>query len=157
MGLDQTSHLPIRRKLHNKKKIMSLANFNGNWEQTEKGDNFKDFLAALGVGLLKRNVANNMGRTITFEAIDDKNFHVISKSKLKTNDKKFCLGVSQEGNRDDDMECTTVFHLKDGKIVQDEEAKDGKKYQHVWEVDGDVMKMTLKIDNIECVQVYKNL
>merc|ERR1711978_440768 len=121
---------------------MSLANFNGNWEQTEQGDNFKDFLAALGVGLLKRNVANNMGRTISFEAIDDKNF---------------CLGVSQQGKRDDDMECTTVFHLNDGKIVQDEEAKDGKKYQHVWEVDGDVMKMTLKIDNIECVQVYKKI
>merc|ERR1712178_437931 len=113
MGLDQTSHLPKY------KQIMSLANFNGNWEQTEKGANFKDFLAALGVGMLKRNIANNMGRTITFEAIDDKNFHVISKSKLKTNDKKFCLGLSQDGKRDDDMECTTVFNFVDGKIVQD--------------------------------------
>merc|ERR1712141_560838 len=120
--------------------------FNGNWEQTEKGANFKDFLAALGVGVLKRNIANNMGRSITFEAIDDKNFHVISKSKLKTNDKKFCLGVSQEGKRDDEMECVTAFNVDgSGRIVQDEEAKDGKKYQHVWEVDGDVMRMTLKI------------
>merc|ERR1712050_9280 len=151
------SNITLTDQTKKYKQIMSLANFNGNWEQTEKGANFKDFLAALGVGLLKRNVANNMGRTITFEAIDDKNFHVISKSKLKTNDKKFCLGVSQEGKRDDDMECTTVFHLNDGKIVQDEEAKDGKKYQHVWEVDGNVMKMTLKIGSIECVQVYKKI
>merc|ERR1711979_8253 len=136
------SNITLTDQTKKYKQIMSLANF-------------KDFLAALGVGLLKRNVANNMGRTITFEAIDDKNFHVISKSKLKTNDKKFCLGVSQEGKRDDDMECTTVFSFVDGKIVQDEEAKDGKKYQHVWEVDGNVMKMTLKIGSIECVQIYK--
>merc|ERR1712156_649533 len=94
MGTRSNITLTAQTKIHN---IMSLANFNGNWEQTEKGANFKDFLAALGVGVLKRNIANNMGRTITFEAIDDKNFHVISKSKLKTNDKKFCLGVSQDG------------------------------------------------------------
>merc|ERR1712050_534112 len=136
------SNITLTDQTKKYKQIMSLANFNGNWEQTEKGANFKDFLAALGVGLLKRNVANNMGRTITFEAIDDK---------------KFCLGVSQEGKRDDDMECTTVFSFVDGKIVQDEEAKDGKKYQHVWEVDGNVMKMTLKIGSIECVQVYKKI
>merc|ERR1712165_117547 len=132
------SNITLTDQTKKYKQIMSLANF-------------KDFLAALGVGMLKRNIANNMGRTITFEAIDDKNFHVVSKSKLKTNDKKFCLGVSQDGKRDDDMECTTVFNFVDGKIVQDEEAKDGKKYQHVWEVDGNVMKMTLKIGSIECV------
>ena len=134
---------------------MSLANFNGTWEQTDKGGNFKDFLAAIGVGMAKRIIAAKMSRTITFEAIDDSNFHVISKSTLKTNDKKFCLGVNQEGERDDGVACVTVFKLVDGKIVQDEETKDGKtKYQHVWEVEGNVMKMTLKSGNVECVQVY---
>merc|ERR1711972_991237 len=121
MGLDQTSHLPIRLKKY--KQNTSLANFNGNWEQTEKGANFKDFLAALGVGVLKRNIANNMGRTITFEAIDDKNFHVISKSKLKTNDKKFCFGVSQDGKRDDDMELPPCLILLMVKLFKTKKLK----------------------------------
>jgi len=138
---------------------MSLSNFDGEWEQTEKGANFKEFLAAMGIGLIKRNVANKMGRTLTFNhcTSDDTKFHIVSKSTLKTNDVYVTLGEKKEGKRDDDMEVVTVFSLVDGKIVQDEEAKDGKKYQHVWEVEGSVMKMTLIIGKIECVQVYKKM
>ena len=134
---------------------MPLSSYNGEWEQTDKGDNFKEFLAAMGIGLIKRNVANKMSRTIIFKATGDNSFDVVSKSSMKTNDVSIVLGNKQSGQRDDGMDVTTCFTLNGENIVQDEEAKDGKKYQYVWEVAGDVLKITLKIDEIVCVQVYK--
>merc|ERR1712071_695164 len=105
MGVNQNTS---RTNTHTK---MSLSNFDGEWEQTEKGANFKEFLAAIGIGLIKRNVANNMGRTLTFNhcTSDDTKFHIVSKSKLKTNDVYVTLGEKKEGKRDDDMEVVTVF------------------------------------------------
>merc|ERR1711879_308669 len=114
--------------------MVEHAKFNGTWVLTQKdGEKFEAYLKALGIGLIKRKVAKNMGRTITFEALDGGNFHIVSASSLKTNDVKLSLGVTVDGERDDGVPVATVFQMENGCLVQNEETKDGKtKYEHTW-------------------------
>merc|ERR1711909_154875 len=65
--------------------------FNGSWRLAKKGDKFGDYLAKIGVGVVKRTVAKNLSRDVIVSNFDATGFDVKSITTLSTKEDRVVL------------------------------------------------------------------
>merc|ERR1711879_1105722 len=114
---------------------MALEKYNGTWELEDKGGaEFEEYMKYLGVGLVKRKIGKNMGRTMTFKAKSDTSFAVKSVTTLKTNENDD-VQLDQEGDNetDDGRQVKVRFTNRNGNLVQIENWP-GKNTDNEWEI-----------------------
>ena len=77
-----------------------MVQFVGKYEY-ESGENFDEFLKALGVGFIIRNLAKTSKPTIEISLADDGTYTIKTITTLKTTEIKFKLGEEFEETRMD--------------------------------------------------------
>jgi len=115
-----------------------MVNFNGTYK-LEKNENLEEFLAAMGVGAMKRKMAS-MARPSVEVKVEGDTWTIVTSSTLKTATWTFTLGEEKElQNTSDSSMIKAIFTLEGNRLIQKTTEGDGSKCDIVREFTDDAM------------------
>ena len=131
--------------------------YNGTWTMIEKdADNMDKYLQKLGVGMIKRKIAKNLTRTVTFECTDGVTMKINNKTSIADRSVEVKLGVAVTGESEDGRaDVTSTILFEDGHLVIRKVDKKGLKEENVWLFEGDNLTHNLECDGAKVKLVYK--
>jgi len=130
--------------------------FTGNYKLS-KSDNFDEFLTELGIGLIKRKLAQSSKPEIEVRKDGDE-WHVKTKSALKNSEVKFKVGQEFEELRQDDVKVKSLVTEEGNKWTQVQTPLDSDKVVTIVREFGDKqLTTTATVGNVTSVRVYDRL
>merc|ERR1712121_127890 len=132
-----------------------MVNFTGKFTRVS-AENYDEFLKALNVGFLLRKAAT--ASTPVMEITEsDGNWTMKTSTSLKAIELKFKLGESFQEETTDGRKCETTVTMEGNKLITSQKAlkKGEKDVTAVREFTDDKITMTMTVDGVSSVQVYK--
>lgn len=124
----------------------------------ESSDKFDDFMKALGVGMIKRKLANSVVPINEVEIMEDGLYVIRTLTTVRNTEISFRLNeMFLEDTIDGRTTQTTPTRV--GNLVRlDQKGQRGEKDSVMTrEVDGDVMTMKLIVGDVTCTRIYKRI
>jgi len=122
-----------------------------------KSDNFDEFLSELGIGMIKRKLAQSTKPEIEVSKDGDM-WHVKTKSALKNTEVKFKIGEEFEEVRQDDVKVKSLVVQDGNKWTQTQTPLDSDKVVTIVREFGDkTLTTTASVGNVTSVRVYDRL
>merc|ERR1712002_53419 len=134
---------------------INLVQFTGKFTRTSS-ENYDEFLKALNVGYLLRKAAT--ASTPVMEITEsDGNWTMKTSTSLKAIELKFKLGGPFQEETTDGRKCETTVTMEGNKLITSQKAlkKGEKDVTAVREFTDDKITMTMTVDGVSSVQVYK--
>jgi len=130
--------------------------FTGNYKLS-KSENFDEFLTELGIGLIKRKLAQSSKPEIEVRK-DGEEWHVKTKSALKNSEVKFKIGEEFEEVRQDDAKVKSLVVQDGNKWTQTQTPLDSDKVVTIVREFGDKqLTTTASVGGVTSVRVYDRL
>jgi len=130
--------------------------FTGNYKLS-KSDNFDEFLNALGIGLIKRKLAQSTSPTIEVTK-DGEKWNVKTKSALKNTEVSFKIGEEFEETRQDDVKVKSLVTQDGNKWTQVQTPLDSDKVVTIVREFGDKqLTTTATVGAVSSVRIYDRL
>ena len=125
-----------------------------------KTENFDEFMKKLGVGLVKRKLANSVSPQNVILVNDDGSYTVRTESTVRTTELNFSLGVPfKEETLDGRITLTTATRI--GNVLsldqQGDSAKNELSSKQIRDFNGDKMLMSLIVEDIVCLRHYEKV
>jgi len=129
----------------------------GTYELTNS-ENFTEYMKAIGVGVLLRNMAAHATPTtyITHDAATDE-WTVKTTTTFKTTEIKFKLGVEFKEETADGRKCTSVITKEGDNKLKHVQTSGDSVLVNYREFTAEGMKMTLEAPGVVCTRNYKRL
>lgn len=115
-------------------------------------DKFDEYMKALGVGLVTRNMGNTVSPVIELTE-NGGEYTLSSNSTFKNTSISFKLGQEFEQETPDGRKVQSLITQDGNKLI--EVQKGDKETKIIREFTNDEVKMTLTVDDILCTRVYK--
>ena len=97
--------------------MAAAVDFNGTWKLESSSPNFEELLIALNIGMVMRKVIVNLSPEVTIKQDGDE-FHIVTKTPLKTNESKFTVGKEfQQKHIINDTMLTILATWEGGSLV----------------------------------------
>ncbi|KAH7640603.1 fatty acid-binding protein [Dermatophagoides farinae] len=131
-------------------------NFYGKYKLATS-ENFDNFLKEIGVGLVKRKLANTTYPTVEF--IKDQNDSLIFKSHtvIKTSETKFKLGEEFDEDRLDGKRVKSVVEFVGGNQLIQTQRDGDMEIKYIREFNGEQIKVTSIANDVKCLRVYQRV
>ena len=126
----------------------------------ETSDNFDDFMKALGVGLIKRKLANSVIPINEIEIADNGIYTIRTVTTVRTSEISFKLNEPFTEDTIDGRKTQTVATRVGNflKLDQKGDKSRGEKDSLMTrDLVGNVITMELIVDNITCTRIYKRI
>jgi len=126
----------------------------------ESSDKFDDFMKALGVGMIKRRLANSVVPINEVEITEEGRYIIKTLTTVRNTELSFNLDEPFSEDTIDGRRTQTTATRTGNLLVLDQKGdkeKGEKDSVMTREVKGDLMTMKLIVDNITCVRVYKRM
>ncbi|XP_026271771.1 fatty acid-binding protein, muscle isoform X2 [Frankliniella occidentalis] len=133
---------------------MALAAFADKKFKLSSSEKFDDYMKALGVSFVTRQVGNAVSPVVHLTVDGDK-YTLTSTSSFKTSTISFKLGEPFDQETPDGRKVKATITLEgDNTLVENQEGS-GKTTKIVREFSANEIKMILTVDNIVCTRIYK--
>ena len=126
----------------------------------EKSDGFDDFMKALGVGMIKRRLANSVVPINEIEISEDGLYTIRTLTTVRNTELSFHLNQTFTEDVIDGRKTQTTATRTGNLLVLDQKgdrSRGEKDSVMTREVEGDIMTMKLIVDNVTCVRIYKRM
>lgn len=124
----------------------------------ESSDKFDEFMKALGVGMIKRKLANSIIPINEMEIADDGTYTLRTISTVRTTEINFKLDQKFLEDTIDGRKTETTPTRNGNLLVLDQRGQKGDKDSKMTrELEGDVMIMKLFVDDVICTRIYKRI
>ncbi|XP_026271769.1 fatty acid-binding protein, muscle isoform X1 [Frankliniella occidentalis] len=134
--------------------MAALQAFANKKYKLDSSENFDDFMKALGVSFVTRQVGNAVSPVVHLTVDGDK-YTLTSTSSFKTSTISFKLGEPFDQETPDGRKVKATITLEgDNTLVENQEGS-GKTTKIVREFSANEIKMILTVDNIVCTRIYK--
>ncbi|KAJ6787009.1 hypothetical protein PWT90_07434 [Aphanocladium album] len=121
-----------------------------------KTENFDAFLAEIGLGYIKRKLAQSTSPEITISRNGDK-WTMLTSSALSTSEIEFTLGEEFPEDRQDGVSVTSCITADGSTWTQTQKPGNGKDVLIVREFGDKELKVTSTIGNITANRVYERI
>lgn len=122
-----------------------------------KSEKFDEFLSELGIGMIKRKLAQSTNPEIEVKKDGDE-WHVKTKTALKNSEIKFKVGVEFEETRQDDVKVKSLVTEEGNKWTQTQTPLDSDKVVTIVREFGEKeLKTTATVGNVTSVRIYDRL
>lgn len=131
----------------------------GKWKLT-KSENFDEYMKAIGVGMILRNMANLATPTVEIVKVDDDTWNLITTATFKTTELKFKLDGSEfeETTGDGRKVMTKMTWDETGVLTQDQVGTGNCKGSVLTRTfKDDEMTIVLKCGDVVSTRVYKKV
>jgi len=119
-------------------------------------ENFDGFLREIGVGLMKRKLANNSYPTVEFNKDENDNFIFKSHTIIKSSETRFRLGEEFDEDRLDGKRVKSLVVAEGNKFIQTQ--RDGEQeIKYIREFGNDEIRVTSIVNNVTCLRIYKRI
>jgi len=126
----------------------------------ESSDNFDDFMKALGVGMIKRKLANSVIPINEIEVADNGIYTIRTVTTVRTTEISFKLNEPFTEDTIDGRKTQTIATRIGNflKLDQKGDSSRGEKDSVMTrDLVGDTITMKLIVDNIVCTRIYKRM
>merc|ERR1712045_521115 len=121
-------------------------------------ENFDDFMKALGVGMIKRKLANSVIPVNEIEIAEDGQYTIRTVTTVRTTEINFKLNEPFIEDTIDGRKTQTI-PTRDGNLLKlyqkGDKSKGEKDSVMTRDLVGDVITMKLIVDNVVCTRIYK--
>ncbi|KAJ2965693.1 hypothetical protein NQ176_g10492 [Zarea fungicola] len=121
-----------------------------------KSENFDNFLSEIGLGYIKRKLAQSTNPEITITRDGDK-YTMITSSALSTTQITFALGEEFKEDRQDGVSVTSLVTADGNTWTQTQKPGDGKDLLIVREFTDSELKVTSTINGVTANRVYERI
>ena len=126
----------------------------------ESSEKFDDFMKALGVGMIKRKLANSVVPTNEIEISDDGLYTIRTVTTVRTTEISFRLNETFTEDTIDGRKTQTT-PTRDGNFLKLDQKGDKSRGEKdsvmTRDLVGDTITMELIVDNIVCTRIYKRI
>ena len=126
----------------------------------ESSENFDDFMKALGVGMIKRKLANSVIPVNEIEIAEDGQYTIRTVTTVRTTEINFKLNEPFIEDTIDGRKTQTI-PTRDGNLLKLDQKGDKSKGEKdsvmTRDLVGDVITMKLIVDNVVCTRIYKRI
>merc|ERR1719397_256655 len=124
----------------------------------ESSEKFDDFMKALGVGMIKRKLANSVVPINEVEISEEGLYTIRTLTTVRNTEIVFRLNEVFTEDTIDGRKTQTSANRTGNLLVLDQRGVGGQRDSVMTrEVDGDIMTMKLIVDNITCLRIYKRI
>lgn len=124
----------------------------------ESSEYFDDFMKALGVGMIKRKLANSVIPINEIEISDEGLYTIRTVTTVRTSEISFKLDEPFVEDTIDGRKTQTTPTREGNFLKLDQKGGKGEKDSVMTrELDGDIITMKLIVDNIVCTRIYKRI
>jgi len=126
----------------------------------ESSDKFDEYMKALGVGMIKRRLANSVVPINEIEISESGLYTIRTLTTVRNTELTFHLNEPFTEDTIDGRKTETTATRTGNLLVLDQKAdasKGEKNTVMTREVDGDLMTTKLIVDNITCIRIYKRM
>ena len=124
----------------------------------ESSECFDDFMKALGVGMIKRKLANSVIPINEIEISDEGVYTIRTVTTVRTSEISFKLDEPFLEDTIDGRKTQTTPTREGNFLKLDQKGSKGEKDSVMTrELDGDIITMKLIVDNIVCTRIYKRI
>ncbi|VVC26569.1 Lipocalin/cytosolic fatty-acid binding domain,Cytosolic fatty-acid binding,Calycin [Cinara cedri] len=117
-------------------------------------ENFDQYMKALGVGMLTRQLGNTVSPVVELTKSDDGKYTLSSNSAFKNTSITFKLGEEFDEVTPDGRKVKSTVTQEGNKLLHTQKS-DKLVTTILREFEPDQLKMVLKVDDITCTRVYK--
>ncbi|CAH1721548.1 fatty acid-binding protein, muscle-like isoform X1 [Aphis gossypii] len=121
----------------------------------DRSENFDEYMKALGVGMVKRTLANTVYPVVELTKNDDGKFVLSSNSTMKNFSIVFNLDEEFDEETLDGRQVKAIIRQDGNKLVHVQKHSKHSDTTIVREFEPDQLKMILTIDGITCTRIYK--
>ena len=126
----------------------------------ESSENFDDFMKALGVGMIKRKLANSVIPVNEIEIAEDGQYTIRTVTTVRTTEINFKLDEPFIEDTIDGRKTQTI-PTRTGNFLKLDQKGDKSKGEKdsvmTRDLVGDVITMKLIVDNVVCTRIYKRI
>ena len=123
-------------------------------------ENFDDFMKVLGVGMIKRKLANSVIPVNEIEIAEDGQYTIRTVTTVRTTEIKFKLNEPFTEDTIDGRKTQTI-PTRDGNLLKLDQKGDKSRGEKdsvmTRDLVGDVITMKLIVDNVVCTRIYKRI
>ena len=124
----------------------------------ESSENFDDFMKALGVGMIKRKLANSVIPINEIEISDEEVYTIRTITTVRTSEISFKLNEPFTEDTIDGRKTQTTPTREGNLLKLEQKGNKGEKDSVMTrQCDGDIITMKLIVDNIVCTRIYKRI
>ena len=124
----------------------------------ESSECFDDFMKALGVGMIKRKLANSVIPINEIEISDEGLYTIRTVTTVRTSEISFKLDEPFVEDTIDGRKTQTTPTREGNFLKLDQKGGKGEKDSVMTrELDGDIITMKLIVDDIVCTRIYKRI
>lgn len=126
----------------------------------ESSEGFDDFMKALGVGMIKRRLANSVVPINEVEITEDGLYMIKTLTTVRNTELSFRLNETFTEDVIDGRKTQTTATRTGNLLVLDQKGdktRGDKDSVMTREVEEDLMTMKLMVDNVTCVRIYKRM
>lgn len=124
----------------------------------ESSEGFDDFMKALGVGMIKRKLANSVIPINEIEISDEGLYTIRTVTTVRTSEISFKLDEPFTEDTIDGRKTQTTPTREGNFLKLDQKGNKGEKDSVMTrQLDGDIITMKLIVDNIICTRIYKRI
>ncbi|VVC26568.1 Hypothetical protein CINCED_3A003479 [Cinara cedri] len=120
----------------------------------ESSDKFDEYMKAIGVGMLTRQLGNTVSPVVELTKSDDGKYTLSSNSAFKNTSITFKLGEEFDEVTPDGRKVKSTVTQEGNKLLHTQKS-DKLVTTILREFEPDQLKMVLKVDDITCTRVYK--
>ncbi|KAH9421015.1 fatty acid-binding protein-like [Dermatophagoides pteronyssinus] len=120
-------------------------------------ENFDSFLKEIGVGLMKRKLANTTYPTVEFFKDQNENLIFKSHTVIKTSETRFKLGEEFDEDRLDGKRVKSVVEFVDGNQLIQTQRDGDMEIKYIREFNGDQIKVTSIANDVKCLRIYQRV
>ena len=126
----------------------------------ESSENFDDFMKALGVGMIKRKLANSVIPINEIEVADSGEYTIRTVTTVRTSEITFKLNEPFTEDTIDGRK-TQTMPTRIGNLLKLDQKGDKSKGEKdslmTRDLVGDIITMKLIVDNVVCTRIYKRI
>ena len=124
----------------------------------ESSEYFDDFMKALGVGMIKRKLANSVIPINEIEISDEGLYTIRTVTTVRTSEISFKLDEPFTEDTIDGRKTQTTPTREGNFLKLDQKGNKGEKDSVMTrQLDGDTITMKLIVDNVVCTRIYKRI
>jgi len=131
------------------------ASFFGRYKLSTS-ENFDTFLREIGVGLMKRKLADSSYPTVEFHKDENDNFIFKSHTIIKSTETRFRLGEEFDEDRLDGKKVKSLVVAEGNKFIQIQRDGD-QEIKYIREFGNDEIRVTSIVNNVTCLRIYKRI
>ena len=126
----------------------------GHWI-LQKSENLQEFLKALGVGIVLRNIAPKVNGDLTIEKVGEGQFRIQNTNGFKKSDRIIEIGVEFKGDELNGSAMLGKWEVEeDGKMCGQFKGKTEDIFTITREVTGDVLVQTMEFKGCVAKRIY---